>query len=255
MALEALVHGFAIDGHATEERHFLTGLRLPDDAHAVFLSKRPSDIRFAPYLLRREREMFFLFMLRDPRDVVVSRHGMHPDRYWTHLAAWRRTVAIAHDVRDHENFILLRYEDLVREPETTQDYLMKRMPFLVPTAPLREFPRSARPSHQSVEALGGVRPIDTASIGKWREHKPRLAAQMQRHGSIAAELIEFGYERDDTWLAELAGVEPDNGRTYRTEFPSWWRRLQRRYVHERQLMRYRRLRRPNNSARSSFTKG
>ena len=40
LALEALVHGFAIDGHATEERHFLTGLRLPDDAHAVFLSER-----------------------------------------------------------------------------------------------------------------------------------------------------------------------------------------------------------------------
>ena len=55
LALEALVNGFAIDGHALEERTFLTGMRKPDDSYAVFCSKKPGEHRYAPYLLERQK--------------------------------------------------------------------------------------------------------------------------------------------------------------------------------------------------------
>jgi hypothetical protein len=36
-----------------------------------------------------------------------------------------------------------------------------------------------------------------------------VAGQIRRHGSISADLIEFGYEKDDAWERELEDVEPD----------------------------------------------
>src|SRR5712664_1119421 len=53
---------------------------------------------------------------------------------------------------------------------------------------------------ESQQALGGLRPPDAASIGRWRAHKERLAGQLRIHGPITRELIELGYERDDAWL-------------------------------------------------------
>lgn len=33
---------------------------------------------------------------------------------------------------------------------------------------------------------------------------------MRLHGSLAQELIQLGYEPDDSWLESLQGVEPDH---------------------------------------------
>jgi len=67
----------------------------------------------------------------------------------------------------------------------------------------------ASPAAESLKALGGLRPIDAESIGRWRQHLPRLAGQLSVHGPITRDLIEFGYEPDDGWLAELEAIEPD----------------------------------------------
>ena len=93
--------------------------------------------------------------------------------------------------------------------------LSARMPFLVERAPFSRYHEVARPADDAVTALGGVRPIGTDRPDNWRRHLPRLAGQMRQHGSLAADLIEFGYETDDAWLAELDGIEPDTT-------PSFW---------------------------------
>jgi hypothetical protein len=36
-----------------------------------------------------------------------------------------------------------------------------------------------------------------------------LAGQIRQHGSITADLVEFGYETDEMWERELEDVEPD----------------------------------------------
>ena len=37
----------------------------------------------------------------------------------------------------------------------------------------------------------------------------RVAGQIAIHGSISEDLIAFGYESDESWLAALKGVPPD----------------------------------------------
>ncbi|MHC4939887.1 MAG: sulfotransferase [Planctomycetota bacterium] len=252
LALEAIANSFTIDRYAKEERGFISGLRKPEREGEIYLTKRPRDYVFAPRLLPREPDFYWVFLIRDPRDVVVSRHKQDPSLYWTNLGHWRHALRAARAAGDHPQFLRIRYEDLVRDPDRVERMLVERMPFLELRQPLRDFHRTAQPSEQSVRALHGVRPIDTASIGRWREHKPRVAGQLERYGPITDELIELGYERDDSWLRELEGVSPDRSPSIRPE--TTLAELRRRWIAWRLWHRYRRIRRqrPKSAVRSSL---
>ena len=63
--------------------------------------------------------------------------------------------------------------------------------------------------HDSLQALGSLRPIDRSSMGVWRQHLPRVAGQLRIHGSISDDLIRYGYEPNRDWEVLLEGIEPD----------------------------------------------
>lgn len=86
---------------------------------------------------------------------------------------------------------------------------------------------------KSVKALGGVRPLCSGSVGAWRQHKPRLAAQLELHGSITQDLIALGYETDDSWIGELEHIAPNNYESKKAEYLSKWKYARiklRRYI-------------------------
>jgi hypothetical protein len=63
----------------------------------------------------------------------------------------------------------------------------------------------------------GRRADYSTRIGNWRNHLPRVAGQIALHGSITEDLIEFGYEIDDSWLSILKDVNPDYKPSHWTE--------------------------------------
>jgi hypothetical protein len=69
--------------------------------------------------------------------------------------------------------------------------------------------------------MGGVRAIAPASVGVWKEHLPRIKAQIETHRDISGDLIEFGYEPDRKWLSSLKDVEPGHFVTHTGEFFTW----------------------------------
>ena len=107
-------------------------------------------------------------------------------------------------------------------PDLVQDMLMVRMPFLEKRAPFSNYHEIARPSKSSIDALHSVSPITPVSVGQWQKHLPRVAGQLQLHGPISEDLIEFGYEKDDSWLSKLDAVEPD---TNGSSLPEYYTRL------------------------------
>lgn len=202
---EAMVACFAIDAFDDHEAEVFNLRRNC----AVYLSKWPGHTLSVRRRLRFDPHFHVIFMLRDPRDVVTSRHGKDMARYWVPLHAWKRNLCYARPILDHPRVILVRYEDLVTKPDKVQADIARRLPFLQPTGAFTMFDRRADPAPRAVRALGGVRAFSADSIGNWRRHLPRLAGQLSQHGSITAELIELGYEQDDAWLAALDGIEPD----------------------------------------------
>jgi hypothetical protein len=206
LLLELMATAFRFDHCINEERDILLPL---SGREGLWLSKQPRDYYAAPELLARDPAQWFIYMLRDPRDVVVSIHGKAPGRYWAHLGQWLRSWEVVRALTGHPRMLVLRYEELVTRPDEAQAQIQARLPMLHRTASFPGFEKRARPSRQSVEALRGVRPLSGESIGAWRQHRPRLLAQLQRYGSISSVLAETGYERDEGWLAGLADIPPD----------------------------------------------
>lgn len=191
----------------------------PNHAGKVFVSKKPHDIIWAEPVLKRVTDLFIIYMLRDPRDVVVSKHNYDPDRYWVGLNLWKCYTPFADRLDANPRFINVRYEDLVRTPALVQSYLLDRIPFLRQTAPFGAFHEFATPSEDAITALGGVRRPSVESIGRWRRHAPRIAGQLIRHNAISQDLITYGYERNADWEVELKNVTPDMSESHHPE--SW----------------------------------
>lgn len=203
---EAMAACFDIELYSRHEARIFAP---PPGDGRIFLTKAPRDILLAGEALASMPLLHVIFMLRDPRNVIVSRHRRDPSRYWAGLKFWRAYTAAARPLQHHPRFITVRYEDLLDNPGAVQTMLMKRLPFLHSTAPFSLYHEVARPAADAVAALGGVRPIKPGCREAWRQHLPRIAGQIALHGSIASDLIEFGYEKDDAWLRALDGVEPD----------------------------------------------
>ena len=208
----------ATDAHETR----VTRLRLN---RRVYLTKRPGDLAVVGPRLAADPRFYVICLMRDPRDVIVSYHGRDRRRYWVPLRIWRDRIPLLHKLMSHPRVLVVRYEDLVREPDAVQRVIHAKMPFLELTRPFHAFADVARPSSTALEALGPVRAFDTASVGRWRQHRPRVAGQLQRHGSITERLIEFGYEPDGRWLSELDGIQPDLAPSHLPEMHAgrWWR--------------------------------
>jgi hypothetical protein len=214
---QLVASGFAIDAHGKAE---FSISKRPEGDIDIFCSKEPSDILVVRPLLRIDPDLWVIYMLRDPRDVIVSQHKMAPDKYWTNLRIWKEFHRAAKRIWDHPRFIVVRYESLVSDPNATQDMLARRMAFLTRTNSFSLFHEFGEPSRGAKRAMGGIRPVTDDSVGRWRDHKPRVAAQLALHGSISQELLDLGYEGDETWLDELATVVPDEDPSYLPEHPS-----------------------------------
>jgi hypothetical protein len=202
---ESMIACFDIDAFDDHESQLFTVRRNVE----TYLSKWPGDVRLVGPRLYLDRHFHVVCMVRDPRDVVTSRHGKDRQRYFAPLRVCKERFREFQSVLGYERFIPVRYEDLVNRPNDIQKSLGARLPFLRAKAEFGNFHLAASPSQGSIQALNGLRPIDSSSVGHWRQNLPRLAGQIARHGSISAELITLGYEENDNWMALLNGVEAD----------------------------------------------
>ncbi|MEM6288237.1 MAG: sulfotransferase [Bacteroidota bacterium] len=182
--------------------------RAPVGARA-YLTKHPGDIFRVGPRLRVDPDFHVVYLLRDPRDIVTSRHRKAPDRYWASLRYWTTYTPEGDRLASHPRFTTVRYEDFASDPDAIQDRLAEALPFLRATTPFSRYHEAAVPSEDSVLALRGVRPIRPDSVGTWRDHLPRVKGQIEIHGSITDYLVRYGYEADSSWEACLDGVEPD----------------------------------------------
>lgn len=222
---------FAVDGGGRDELSIYAD-PPPLGADAVFVSKKPRDVRALGALLEADPDLHALYVFRDPRAVVTSRHAADPERYFTHLGAWLECERRAAELVGHPRFRELGYERLVRDPDAVQVELERAFPFLKRTGPFSGFERDAEPSEHARLALGGVRPVAPDRIERWREHLPRVKAQLERYrdvdGGLCAALVRRGYEPDDAWQRELEGVEAEHTASRTPESEGALKRFDRR---------------------------
>lgn len=206
LLMEMMINGFKIDLYPVHEARLG---KPPPGRGKIILSKSPKDIVIVEKHLKLMRNLHVIYVMRDPRDSAVSKHGVNNEQYYGDLRYWKRFLPFYEKTRNHPRFIQVKYEDLVRNPDGVQATIADRIPFLEIRDKFSNFHLHARPSKGTSLALKGLRKVDAGGVGNWKNHKARLLGQFIQHGSIEEDLIRYGYEPDLHWLAELEGVEPD----------------------------------------------
>ena len=236
---EAMVTCFRVDKHYDHEIrfHLVTG-----NPGQIVVTKRPKDTMYMPAVID-DPELYVIYMLRDPRDVIVSRHGKNKDRYYSNIRLWRELHGYAKQLAGHERFLQLRYEDFVSDPDTVQAGIAVKFPWLEQLHRFSEYHEYAQVSVKSRLAMHSVRPIAPTSVGIWRKHPGRVKAQQVLHGSLTPDLIECGYETSADWKQVLADVRADFSRSRYPEKVNFLARVSRRLDALRKVRAYRRRRR------------
>ncbi|MEN9021658.1 MAG: DUF2314 domain-containing protein [Verrucomicrobiales bacterium] len=178
----------------------------PADAQLYF-SKKPTDIRYVKKLLLGDPNLIVIGLYRDPRAVISSIHKSKQGMYFCNYLEWKSCQVAAEALQEHDRFLLVSYEELTATPDEVQARIVERYPLLEQTHDFTGYEKIANPSEKSKNALGGVRPIDTKRQQGWREHLPRVKAEIEKNPEFTQDLITWGYEKDDGWLQVLEGVE------------------------------------------------
>jgi hypothetical protein len=239
---EVMATCFDIDRYYGHELRFNRAWAKPSE---LLLTKRPKDTLYVGELLRLDPDFYVIYLLRDPRDVIVSRHDKDKAIYYSNIRLWRELHDAARPHFSHPRFLRLRYEDFVAAPDHTQKQIEAAFSFLRRRHDFSGYHLHASVSAKSQLAMRGVRPISAASVGVWRQNLPRIRAQQSLHGSLTPLLIECGYERDDAWERLLHDVQPDwTHSRYPEKLPAWrsllsrldgWRKV-RWYLLKRRLL-------------------
>ncbi len=205
LLMELVSTCFESSGHCDHELSIFEPLHDPG---ALYFSKQPNDIKQLQHIFYRDPELHIIYLGRDPRAVITSKHRENPEQYFCNYRVWSECDQAAQRYWAHERFLPLRYEDLVTRPDNTQAQIAARFGFMRQRHPFSEYHHHADPSGAASRAMNGLRQVDLASLDKWRTHLPRLAEQYQRHPALADDLVRLGYEPDQQWLQLLAGVAP-----------------------------------------------
>ena len=238
-----MVTCFRVDKHYDHEIRFN---QVQGEAGTVVITKRPKDTMYLQAIMRDDPDFYAIYVLRDPRDVIVSRHGKDRDIYYSNIRLWRELHDAARPLFDHANFLTVRYEDFVSRPDDIQAQIAAKFPWLEERHPFSRYHEHAEVSEKSKLAMHSVRPIAPTSLGRWRENLPRIKGQQQLHGSLTPELIECGYESSADWEQMLEGVDADLSKSRYPETVYWPRRVLQALDARRKVRAYRRMRRSDN---------
>ncbi len=244
LMFELIATCFANDGYCEHEKSIFED---PEGAPELFFSKQPSDIKYLEKIFKLDPNLYVICMIRDPRSVLTSIHRSRPDRYFCNFRVWHSCEQAAKRLFNHPRFFRVRYEDLVEHPNDVQQQIMIRFPFLTKKFAFSEYEQVVRPSEKAINALGGLRPLSMDRVKGWKGHLPRIKSELSRHPELVKVLIEYGYERDDSWLETLDNVNVED---YPCRYPRSeqllktlenkiriWRKT-RRYIARHQLNRH-----------------
>jgi len=215
------------------------------------LSKLPFDVFRLEELVRcnsLRKTLHVLAPIRDPRDLVTSVHPNVPGAYFigwesSHrvglgtadtptpgmpgIAAIEAALEAAARIPGLE-FLRVRYEDLVRDPDSVQRGLAQRLGLAFharfaefhlagESLPYRYDAAHLRPDADPRQVREDG-PPDPSRAGKWQapEHRERIREEFGRHPELLALVRAWGYERDDHWFEAYRAADPsttsDGGR-------------------------------------------
>ncbi len=170
-----------------------------------------------------------IIVIRDIRDVVTSKHPIQSDEYFighdfsywpqgNSLEDWKYdapgVVAITEKIRalrENPEIYILKYEDLVKEPDAIQQDLKQRfdLPFEGLFSKYHEFKGDLAYKYEGKYkakdeslVMEGKAVENRAKRWQQEKYRERLISQFEQCPELFNILVEFGYESDREWFEE-----------------------------------------------------
>ena len=156
-------------------------------------SKAPSNIRYISEIMQYfNNRVKFIHIIRDPRDVVLSKHPKKEDRYWVSPERWLKDVRRGLAYKDHPNVLTIKYEDLIEQPDKTIDKIC----WFIDENECEKLHnwREHTKIKRSQALFGKIKPLHKKSIGKWKENADEAQIdQLMNDEEIRQTMKDCGY--------------------------------------------------------------
>lgn len=166
--------------------------RVPASAKR-WCEKTPINIRRIPQIDQYFKGNFRLIqIIRDGRDVILSRHPLNTSEYWVSPERWVSDVSIGLEFRDHPNVYTIRYEDLINQYDETIGGICNFLNIPLTEKILNWHQYSS--VRRTPALYSDISKLSNRSIGKWK--RPENSQRVKQLTSIpsAMELLEkYGY--------------------------------------------------------------
>lgn len=155
--------------------------------------KSPSNVlKFDKILDYFGEKVRLIHIIRDGRDVMLSRHPSAPDKYWVSPDRWVNDVRAGLEFKDHPQVLTIKYEDLIL---SYREIITEICNFIgeESTEELNNWFKHTN-VRDSNAWFDGAQKIHSESIGKWKkkENKERVEEIMQRQ-EVVELLKELNY--------------------------------------------------------------
>tara|TARA_A100001037_G_scaffold300592_1_gene328442 strand:+ start:1792 stop:2571 length:780 start_codon:yes stop_codon:yes gene_type:complete len=207
LMMELLWNSYRFAGRSNHEASIFN-CKSSDSDETLYLSKKPADTTKIEKIFLADSDLFLVGVQRDPRSVIASTHPSKKDLYFADFYKWEQCKNALSRLHDHPRFLLVRYEDLLTNPDREQERISQKFVLLKDIRKFSEYPNGSNPSYQANRSLGGTRPFDQKRISGWMNHLPRIKGQLILHPHLPEVLINTGYENNDEWTKLVDHINP-----------------------------------------------
>ena len=166
----------------------------PVPEHAKrWCEKTPKNIRVLPLIDNLFGGRFkFIHIVRDGRDVILSKHPKKPSEYYVDPSRWTRDVSLGLAYQDHPCVYTIRYEDLILNFEPTITGLCRFLDLEI-SEQILNWHKYAQ-VRKSDAYVAEIKSIFSSSIGKWQDQANKNRADQLMKRPKARKLLQhFGY--------------------------------------------------------------
>ena len=143
------------------------GLRVPGAQVACMKFHGP--FAAVPDLLESD-DVFCLFIVRDVRDVLLSRAFRGEQQLDEWAVQWRESSARMRALADHPRVLSIRFEDLVAAPGLEARRIFSWLGVPLQEAPFPALDAEGRPQLQN-SSFGALNAFDQRAVARYREHR------------------------------------------------------------------------------------
>lgn len=132
----------------------------------IVASKDPYDILVAKRIKKLYKNIEFIVLWRDPREVLASKLN---GKFWVRAEDYIQWYNEIEKHRRKQGFTILKYRQLLEQPETIEEILRKLGANI--THPFSEYHKYAPPEEFTQTT---ARPLDTSTLNKWKQNPEAL---------------------------------------------------------------------------------